>query len=235
MRFNAKHKNTSITSGAAPMIILLLATIMAVFATASVAFAGEVSYEGEADGFVFSPGGSDSPTNLFTGMDSVMPGDELTDTVDVANNSGDTVKIYMRALGASDDDADFLSQLDLTVDKSGDSLFDAPADQQGGLADWVLLGSMSPGAKATLNLTVNVPKTMGNDYQNATGDINWQFKAEVPDKDNGDDPSGSDGGDKTTGGSKTNTGDRVMLGLVIAILAAAAIGAIAVMARRRRQ
>ena len=211
--------------------ITILIAIMAIFASGAVAFAGEVSYEGEADGFVFSPGGSSSPTNLFSNFGSVMPGDSLTDTVDVANNSDKTAKIYMRALGASDEDKDFLSQINLTVNQNDGELFDAAADQQAGLADWVLLGTMSPGAKATLDLTIDVPLTMNNDYQNAAGTVNWQFKAETEDNGGG----GGDGDDDGDGGKSAKTGDQIRLGLLIAILAIAAAGIITVAVRRRRQ
>ena len=237
-------------------IILTLATIMVVLTAASVAFAGEVSYEGHAEGFVFSPGSSNSKTDLFMNFSNVVPGDSLTDTVDVANNSGKEVKLYMRATGATGEDAAFLSQINLTVDqRDGNNLFNAAADQTGGLADWVLLGNMEPGAKATLDITLNVPITMDNEFQNAVGQIRWQFKAEeeedptepttkpenITEPSSPTDPSGStepsdpSGKDGKNGkdGKKTATGDVSPIRIVIALMIAAAAAAIIIFLRRR--
>lgn len=169
-----------------------------------------------------------------------MPGDTLTDTVDVANKSINTVKLYMRATGATGDDASFLSQMNIKVDqREGNNLFDAAADQKGGLADWVLIGDMAPGAKATLDISLSVPITMDNEYQDAVGQIGWQFKAEedIPydptePTDPGDHDTPGDGsGDG--GGSKTTTGDRVMIGAALLLLLAAAFGTSYVIRRRK--
>ena len=233
MRHERDNKNIKITSSRGRMLVLGLIAVAAVFAAASVAFAGEVSYEGEADGFAFAPGSSSSPTDLFSNFNDVVPGDELTDSVDVKNNGDKTVRLYMRALGDVDGDAAFLSQMNLKVEKSGGTLFDAPADQTAGLTDWVLLGTMAPGAKATLDLTLSVPITMGNDSQDAVGKIGWQFKAEeVTDGPvNPDDPDDLDK-DKD-GGRSTRTGDVSPVGIIIAIMIAAAAAAIIVLLRRR--
>lgn len=157
---------------------ICLALLMAVLLCGSALAAASVSYEGGAEKFVFLPGSSLSASDLFEGFKDVLPGDVLTQTIRVQNDSASSVRIYMRADPVSAADADFLNQLHLSVTAGEKEIFDAQAGEQGGLANNTLLGTFKKSGGTDLTVTLEVPAELGNEYMDRLGTVPWTFLAE---------------------------------------------------------
>ena len=167
-------------------IITLLITLAVLLSSTVTVFAadGKVTYSGNAGNFVFEPGSEHSLTDLFPNFKGVMPGDTLTQKITVKNDADNKVKvkIYIRSLGAHEDSVEFLSQLGLKVSKSEENkmayMFDAAANETAQLTDWVCLGTLYSGGEVNLEVTLNVPVELPNEFQNKIGYLDWEFMIE---------------------------------------------------------
>ena len=166
------------------LLVLMMLLPVTVLADAS------VTYEGGAEAFVTVPEG-----DLFESFKGVMPGDTVKQTVTVKNDlSGNyNVKIYLRAIAHDESNplstetaktetaasmTDFLSKLSMTVCQGDQVLFEATADQLGGLKENVLLGTFSRGQSTELTVQLTVPVELGNEYTSRVGEVDWVSTAE---------------------------------------------------------
>lgn len=167
-------------------LISLACALMLLLCLVPVASAedGNVHYTGDVGEFVFQPGGANSLTDLFPNFKDVMPGDVLTQGITVTNDRSKDVKVklYIRSLGAKEGSEAFLSQMGLKVRVSEDNtmgyMFDAAASETAQLSDWVCLGTLYSGGTVNLEVELSVPVTMGNEFTDQVGFLDWEFKAE---------------------------------------------------------
>lgn len=142
------------------------------------AMAGQVLYTEDGGQIIFISNSEYIKTDLFTDFKDVMPGDRLSQIIRLDNQASEAVdvNVYLRSQGVQAGSADFLHQLWLQV-KTPDDLviFDAPADETAQLTEWLHLGEVHPGEVMDLNLTLEVPTSMGNAYQNQIGCVVWEF------------------------------------------------------------
>ncbi len=137
-----------------------------------------VVYKGGAEQFVYLPEGNGD--DLFGSFKNLMPGDTVQQIIQIQNDRDKQVKVklYLRAEAVSEADRAFLSQLQVTVEQGDRRIFQAPADQQDGLSENVLLGTFYSGGKTDLRVSLQVPATLDNRFQDTAGTITWVFTAE---------------------------------------------------------
>jgi hypothetical protein len=208
-------------------IAVLMFLALFVIVSVPVFAAGNVTYNGTAGKFIFSPGSRYSPTDMFTEFKNVMPGDHLTQKITVKSNISDETKanIYIRSRGAAEGSEAFLSQLGIRVAVAQDNImgymFDAAASETAQLGEWVLLGTLYSGGKVDLEVTLDVPITLGNEFQDAIGYLLWEFKVEEFPKE-GTDPT------------PPLTGDSMPVELLAAVAVASLLGIGAVILLRKK-
>lgn len=164
-------------------VICVLSVLLAVFSVS--VSASTVTYDDVSEKFVYSANGGETPTDLFENFKNCSPGDKLTQEISIINKESNRVKIalQMRAIAPDSESEKLLSKLTLKVEQQGKvtPLFDAPADETSTLSDWVDLGTLYVGTNVKLNLTLDIPSSLGNEFQKAKGTIKWQFKStELP-------------------------------------------------------
>ena len=163
------------------IVFCLIFTIGLLCLPAQAFAVGSVTYDGSARTFTFTSGTASYPTDLFPDFKNLVPGDSLEEQVVINNSvaSSKKIKVYLRAAESTESVDDFLSQIKMTVVKQdGSVIFDGTADDNAQLENWVYLGTVQRGGFLSMKVTVELPTTMGDEYQNAQGYVNWEFMVE---------------------------------------------------------
>ena len=262
---------------------LLLLAIVMILSLSVTAFAADstITFTGAADSFDVQPGSEYTDTDLFDNFKDVMPGDKLTETIQIKNAAIDCdyIKLYMRAVvhdengnpltysetfentdgkdqanveGQRDETVatmqDFLSQLTMRIYNGDQLIYEASPDEAGALVNNVLLGTLSTGESLTLNVELDIPIELGNEYANRVGEVDWVFKTEAlddpepetnepePDNPQPEEPQPEEPSTPETPGLLSpKTGDTSNLLLYIVIAGAAVIGLIFLVIFGRRK
>lgn len=210
--------------------VFLLITIALLVASMGLsAYAqGNVTFNPGTKKFIFAPGSKESPTDLFESFKNVMPGDSLTEKIEIKNEASNNVKIklYIKALDTSKEEGsneEFLSKLTLSVKQNTNTeLYKAPANEEAQLTDWVYLGTVFSGGKVTLDVTLDVPIEMGNEFQKAAGYVDWSFKVEELPVESSDP-------------KPPQTGDNIMIYGILMVVSAAVIAVTIVPVIKRKK
>jgi len=205
------------------LLLVIAAVALAVACLTVTTFASAVIFDVKNDKFVVETTSKASTVDLFENFKGVMPGDKLEQYVYVKSIPSNDVEIqlFLRSLGSTEE-KDLLSQCTLTVEQVGGALkTETKADVAGDvLKDWQELGKLKASANEpiVLKVTLDVPATLGNEYQDVDGElhhITWEFKTV----------------DVTP--EPEDTGDHVLTYSIIAVIAAA-VALVAVVAVKKR-
>ena len=159
-------------------IISVCLALLLVLSCVTAQATAQVNYEGGAEKFVFLPGSTYSDSDLFESFKQVMPGDVLTQRINVRNTSAKKVRIYLRAEPVEEQYKDFLSRMNLQVTAADGEIFDAAVSETGQLTENTLLGTFKKGGSTDLILTLTVPYDLGNEFMCTMGIVPWTFLVE---------------------------------------------------------
>lgn len=160
-----------------------------------------VSFENRSDKFIMLPG-----DNLFPDFDGMMPGNIQRQEINIGNNSNETITLYLRAEPEEphrfateeerqkSDELVALLQLELKLaqpDGTSRVIYSGPLSGNldgagepaaGTTMKRITLGDYEPQDQSRLEATLQVPKTLGNEYQNSVARIKWIFSCNITDE-----------------------------------------------------
>ena len=156
-------------------ILLIALCLFAVLCPAAYAQDSSLSYTGHSL-FRFNADVKLEGSDLFPDFKSVMPGDTLTQTINIRNTADccDLIKVYVRPV-PNGIGQDFMERLSLTIAPAGS---DEGEERSEGLGDSIFLCSLRTGESAAINVTLQVPAELGNAFANRTGGVDWVFTVE---------------------------------------------------------
>ncbi|MGN1413010.1 MAG: LPXTG cell wall anchor domain-containing protein [Anaerovoracaceae bacterium] len=180
--------------------VLLALTVVLSFSVNAFAADAGVTYKGQKDMLEFHPGSVYTDSDLFANFKGVMPGDSLVQKITVSNTASDCdyIKVYLKALPHDaeknplsekvkdsgetvDRMTKFLSQLILILRQGETEIFRGTAAEAGTLENGVYLGNLGRNESLDLEAQLYVPLSMGNEFANRVGEIDWVFKVEALD------------------------------------------------------
>ena len=178
------------------VLALVLVMSLTVTAFAQPTAAADIVYRGKDRLLITPKAGGHTSTDLFGSFKGVMPGDTLTETVTIRNESTTAntnyVKLYIVAVPhgqanapvdahITDTDAmnAFLSNFTMTVAQGTKQIFSGKPNAVGSFGGTgCLLGTFRKGESTTLTVTLSLDIQADNTVANGEGEVDWKFIAE---------------------------------------------------------
>jgi hypothetical protein len=130
---------------------------------------------------------------------NLLPGDSAKFAIQLKNDSSDKVKFYFWAADTDFENNDkaklisdeLVSKINLKIEliDSNGIIYDGPASGKGngitdsiigtGSGDGISLGWLDSNTSMSMYITINVPTSLGNEYQGAVGAVDWVFLCEI--------------------------------------------------------
>ena len=225
-------------------LALVLVMSLTVTAFAQPTAAADIVYRGKDRLLITPKAGGHTSTDLFGSFKGVMPGDMLTETVTIRNESTtantDYVKLYIVAVlhgqanapvdtHITDTDAmnAFLSNFTMTVAQGTKQIFSGKPNAVGSFGgSGCLLGTFRKGEGTTLTVTLALDINADNTVSDREGEVDWKFIAE--------EYTSTPGKPPVVTPSSPKTGDETNL-FLYAGLCAVSMGMIAVLVLKRKE
>ena len=196
-----------------------------------------VVYEGSAHKLVAAP------DDFFGNFGVLMPGDTVSDSVEIKNTTDNTAEIFFSAgyENQTDEQVGLLKALEIQIRYGGKEIYKGKLTEES-LKNGISLGKYAPGQGGKMDFTITMPASLGNAYARRNADVKWVFTVSE------DTPSGTPSpasqglsGDpaaehspQSTEAKPVKTGDDNDLELLMILLFVSAAFALAISFIRRR-
>ncbi|MGL4773489.1 MAG: LPXTG cell wall anchor domain-containing protein [Clostridium sp.] len=133
-----------------------------------------VRLEGNSEGIVFIP--ENTP---FLVKENMVPGETLERTMVLENKYDSPYEVFLRAERVTPkEEYDLLNKLELTIKYDNQIIYKGRASGENNLINDISLGTIKPGEVKNLIAEVHFDgSTIGNEYKNKKGQVNWIFTA----------------------------------------------------------
>lgn len=141
-----------------------------------------VTFDGNAEDFVFLDGSKD----LFDNFKNIMPGETRQQNITLKNDDHRELRFYLSAdvLNSLDTDTSGLSIYNISITNNGEVFYDGTLDDlaalsAGRMSDDTLLATLQKGEETKVTMVLEVDgDSMDNTYQNRDGLIQFNFSVE---------------------------------------------------------
>lgn len=160
------------------------------------------------------------PNNFFNGMKRIMPGDEYTSYIELANNSKENASYYLtfNVNNTADNEnvpeiVSLLDELNLTItNQAGQDLYTGKMNNN----KKILIGKYDIGQNEKLTFKITVPAELSNRYANIEPVIDWRFSVDYNYKYDGDASKSDNNSSKNKENPKT--GDKINIAITIFLI-----------------
>ena len=211
-----------------------------------------VSYEGDADKFVYIDGSDD----IFDNFANIAPGESRTQKIKLTNNDSERMRFFLKT-EAKDELRDADAVFIITIMRDGIELYSGTIQgltelSTGAMEDSLMLADLSKGEATEVVMTLEVDETLTNEYQDQATNIRFVFGVDTPPENKGKNKIVYETDDKTVykqGASTVNrvvstvsniatkvkTGDPSTIGLYAGILVLGAVVIIGLIVYKKRK
>ncbi|MDD7740567.1 MAG: hypothetical protein PUJ62_11005 [Lachnospiraceae bacterium] len=123
------------------------------------------------------------PNDFFANFGVLMPGDLVSDVIQIQNQSKTATELFFSARSGKSDES-LSEQIKLVIELDGKQLYTGSLRSES-LQEGISLGNFDSGCDKSLKFTLSVPQELKNEYAMAQADETWIFSArfeELPSK-----------------------------------------------------
>lgn len=161
---------------------IIVITMMVMSMTSIYGADTNVTFDGNAEDFVFLDGSKD----LFDNFKNIMPGETRQQNITLKNDDHRELRFYLSAdvLNSLDTDTSGLSIYNISITNNGEVFYDGTLDDlaalsAGRMSDDTLLATLQKGEETKVTMVLEVDgDSMDNTYQNRDGLIQFNFSVE---------------------------------------------------------